>query len=131
MLRAFTRAAIGFRRSHRVLRRTRWLDGSLTARCERDVDLICRDCTEMTRERWEDPTNRCFCFQLGRATPEEAAILVLINGEDREAAFVLPPAPAGLWTVVLDSAVLDSAVLDPAIVGPRALRAFASGITGQ
>ncbi|HUO43631.1 MAG TPA: glycogen debranching protein GlgX [Burkholderiales bacterium] len=104
----FTRRLLELRRRHPALRRTSWFDGSLTALDERDITWLSRHGGEMTSDHWQEWSNNCFGFRLGRADAAETALLVLINGDPAEIPFTLPPAPGAAWTTLLDSA-------DPAV----------------
>lgn len=105
-LEEFVAALTTLRRAHPALRRTCWFDGVPTSTGEQDVVWLSRDGTEMTPAHWEDTANRCFGFQLGRETSDEATLLVLINGGDRDIDFVLPRRPGGAWRRLLDTATL-------------------------
>lgn len=102
---AFTTALIALRQAHPALRRQHWLSGATTPTGERDIVWFSSEGVEMTSAQWDDAANRCFGFQLGRATPDEDALLVLINGGDQGIEFVLPPPPVEEWRVLLDTAV--------------------------
>ena len=100
---AFAARLLALRRRHPALRRTGWFDGSPTALEERDILWLARDGKEMTRAQWEDGSNRCFGFRLGRDHAQEHAVLVLMNAGNADLAFVLPPALAAGWLLEIDS----------------------------
>ncbi|OFZ99934.1 MAG: glycogen debranching enzyme GlgX [Betaproteobacteria bacterium RIFCSPLOWO2_02_FULL_62_17] len=103
-LRALTRQLIKLRQAHPALRRSFWFDGSPTATGDREIAWLSREGTGITKEQWEDASNRCFGFQLGRIATAETALLVLINGGNRDAEFKLPPSPGEAWILLLDTA---------------------------
>ena len=103
----FTARLIDLRRTHPVLCRRTWLDGSATACGEIDVAWMWRDGSAMTQSHWENPVDRCLAFQLGRNDESEAGLLVLVNPEVQDKVFALPAPPAGRWTQLLDTAQTD------------------------
>ncbi|MGB8599840.1 MAG: glycogen debranching protein GlgX [Burkholderiales bacterium] len=103
----FTAKLIELRRTHPALRRTNWFDGCLSQLAERDITWLWRDGREMTREQWDDGTNRCFGFRLGRDNLQEAALLVLINAGDEDVVFTLPSPPGTNWELQIDTAQPD------------------------
>jgi glycogen operon protein len=96
----FTASLIRLRHAHPALRRRSWLDGLAKGQGERDIVWLWLDGHEMTREQWENHSNRCFGFQLGRANNDESALLVLINASEQDVEFALPPPPAGGWAIL-------------------------------
>jgi len=103
-LAAFTRRLIALRLAYPAFRRTRWFDGSPTAVGDRDLLWLWRDGSEMTPAHWESLDSECFGFLLGRIEPFETALLVLINGGDRDVDFTLPPPPEAAWSLLVDTA---------------------------
>ena len=99
----FAARLLDLRRRHPALRRTNWFDGSPSPLGERDIAWLWRDGSEMKREQWEDSTNRCFGFRLGRKNDIEAALLVLMNAGTLDLVFTLPPAPGETWELQLDT----------------------------
>ena len=103
-LREFTCRLIALRRRYPALRRALWFDGSPTAVGEHDIAWLSRHGGEMTPDHWQEWSNNCFGFQLGRVDAVETAIMVLINGDPAEMPFTLPQPPGSVWTVLLDTA---------------------------
>jgi glycogen operon protein len=103
-LQAFVARLLALRRAHPTLRRKRWFDGRPTPLGERDLTWLWHDGTEMTPQRWDDAAGRAFGCMFGRLAADEAAVLVLVNGSDAEAAFVLPVLKGAAWRLALDTA---------------------------
>jgi len=103
-LQAFVARLLALRRTHPALRRKRWFDGRATPLGERDLTWLWLDGTEMTPQRWEDATGRTFGCMFGRLAADESAVLVLVNGADAEAGFVLPVLRGAAWRLALDTA---------------------------
>lgn len=99
----FTAQLIALRSKHPALRRITWFDGSPSALGERDIAWLWRDGNAMTPQHWESRENRCFGFRMGRNRESETALLVLINAGCQDTEFVLPPPPAGPWSLLLDT----------------------------
>ena len=79
---------------------------------------------EMQPSHWDDPQTRSFALLLDGRAPvsaipvaaHDASVLLVFNAWHEAVPFTLPAAPAGAWTLVLDSA-------DPALgVGDDAAR---------
>ena len=121
----FTARLIELRRNHPALRRITWFDGSPSAIGERDIAWLWRDGSEMTPAHWEDRSNRCFGFRLGRHSANETALLVLLNAADADTAFVLPPPPAGHWLLALDTAQWET---EPTVVDAASMMVPAHGL---
>ena len=85
-LTAFTRHAIAVQRAHATLRRRDFLRG--------DGDVTWLDATgaPMSDARWSDPANHFIALLLAgdRADAPDADVLVVLNAEDAEHAFVAP-----------------------------------------
>ncbi len=124
-LTAFAARLIALRHAHPALRRLTWFDGSPSTLGERDIEWLWRDGGEMTRERWEDGSNRCFGFRLGRNHAGESAVLVLLNAATVDLEFVLPPPPGAAWVLTIDTTLADVA---PAVVASRAVTLPAHGL---
>jgi glycogen operon protein len=99
----FTAALARVRREHPALRTRHWFDGRALASGEADIRWLSAGGAEMTQVDWEDTGRRAFAFQLGRTGPDDTALLVLINGAADATPFVLPPAPALGWQLILAS----------------------------
>jgi glycogen operon protein len=99
----FATRLIEMRRTHPALRRLTWFDGSPSPLGERDIAWLWRDGSEFTREQWDNRSNRCFGFRIGRNNTGEEALLVLINAAGEEVGFMLPAPPGGAWVLQLDT----------------------------
>jgi isoamylase len=116
-----TRRLIALRKAHPVLRRMRFLHG--TVQCRRGIkDLIwfTPQGTEKTPEQWRDPLARCIGVLLnGQAGPtlgprglpvDDGLILIIVNSHHEAVEFTLPQLPlAGPWRKMLDTATPDEA----------------------
>ncbi len=130
-LRSYCATLARLRRAHPALRRQVWFDGSPTALGEPDVAWLKRDGGTMTQADWDDGTNRCFGFLLGRVDQTEAAVLVLLNGAAHDTEFRLPPSPGATWQLQLDSSGQAGVVAETvARVPAEALLLFASASRG-
>jgi isoamylase len=108
---AFTRALIGFRKAHPMLRQRRFLHAR-ERRFDRIEDLVWRraDGAEMSRGDWDDPDLRLLGAEIRTAsgTPayaaREEALFLVFNG-GAAATVALPGAPSGWrWMRALDTA---------------------------
>jgi glycogen operon protein len=99
----FATRLIEMRRTYPALRRLTWFDGSPSPLGERDIAWLWRDGAEITREQWDDRSNRCFGFRIGRNNTGEEALLVLINAGGEEVGFLPPAPPGGAWVLQLDT----------------------------
>ena len=99
----FFRNLIAFRRAHRALRRTRFLEGRPVARGFLDVAWHgCR----LGAPGWHDPGCRVLAFTLGALSEEEQEIHVLLNMSGESLPFELPVLPgARAWARFLDTAL--------------------------
>jgi glycogen operon protein len=128
---------LALRRAHPALRRKRWFDGRPTPLGERDLTWLWLDGTEMTPQRWEDSTARAFGCMFGRLAADESAVLVLVNGSEAEAAFVLPALTGAAWRLALDTAApllgADGArpVVEPVLVAARSLVVLLSAMAAN
>ncbi|HET7333450.1 glycogen debranching protein GlgX [Dyella sp.] len=95
----FVRRLTRLRRDYPLLRRTRFLRGLVDEESGiRDVTWLTHDGREFTEEQWHDPHERCLTMLLdGRAKPTgikrpgvDTSLLLLINGQFEDVAFVLP-----------------------------------------
>jgi isoamylase len=103
-LTAFTRHAIALQRAHATLRRRDFLRG--------DGDVTWLDATgaAMSDARWSDPANHFVALLLAgdRAAAPDDDVLLILNAEDREHAFVVPgDAGARRFALLLDTGVAD------------------------
>ena len=93
---------VELRRTHPLLRQSRYLHGSLTADGVPDVTWLAPEGRIMTGADWHEPGRRCFGLRLAGAGRQ---LLVLCNAEPRPHRFALPPAGAGrAWHVLVDTA---------------------------
>jgi glycogen operon protein len=97
---AFVACLVALRRRHPALRRDRWLEGLPAPAGDRDIAWLTREGTEMSPADWQE-TRHSFAFLLGAPARGDDAFLVLINADDQEVAFALPPPR---WALVLDTA---------------------------
>jgi isoamylase len=117
---SFVRGLVAIRRSHPVFRRPRFFRGVATADMPlKDITWFAPEGREMTQADWEDSQRRCFGALLGGDTgdrfislhgyPElDDSFLVLVNGDETPAAFVLPEASGiARWRVLVDTAVAE------------------------
>ncbi len=121
----FAARLLALRKEFPVLRRNRFLAGAWFE------DIGAKDSTwftpsgeEMQPSHWDDPQTRSFALLLDGRAPvsaipvaaHDASVLLVFNAWHEAVPFTLPAAPAGAWTLVLDSA-------DPALgVGDDAAR---------
>lgn len=123
---AFTLKLIELRRTLPALRQGNWLDGLPIglplglpmSPGERDIVWFGRDGKEMAQVQWEDRTNRCFGFRLGRGYAQAVALLVFINGGVEDVDFVTPTAPGAGWESRLDTARPHQPGMRPNAVAP-------------
>ncbi|MDE2079948.1 MAG: glycogen debranching protein GlgX [Burkholderiales bacterium] len=103
-------ALIGFTAHLLALRRRllplapRWYSGLPDARGRHDLSWLRRTGEPMTPEHWNNRTSRILGAWIGTPGRTGQALLLLINGRDRDATFRLPP---GCWVAELDTANAD------------------------
>ena len=112
-LAAFTRKLIALRQAFPVLRRGRFLTGTLNEELGvRDATWITPSGTEMEQQHWEDASARCFGVLLdGRAQVSgirqrgsDATMLMVLNAHHDVVEFSLPEPPAGeRWLLLVDT----------------------------
>jgi isoamylase len=117
-LRGFARQLIQLRQRYPLLRRGRFLSGTLHEELRvRDVSWINAAGTEMTIEDWNDPITRCFGMLLdGRAQATgvrrpsaDATLLWLLNAYHDVVPFCLPKVAGGRsWMRLFDTAEPDA-----------------------
>jgi glycogen operon protein len=83
---------------------TRWYTGLVDARGRHDLTWLRRTGEPMTVEHWHNRMSRILGALIGTPGHCEAALLLLLNGRDTDAAFRLPP---GDWVAELDSTQSD------------------------
>ena len=103
-LTAFTRHAIALQRAHATLRRRGFLRG--------DGDVTWLDATgaPISDARWSDPANHFIALLLAgdRADEPDDDVLLILNADDREHAFVVPGAAgARRFELLLDTGIAD------------------------
>ena len=118
-LTAFTRAAIALQRAHATLRRRTFLRG------DGDVTWLDASGMAMTGERWNDPGNHFVALLLAgdRADEPDADMLLVLNAEAVEHAFLVPGPPGRRFELLLDTGVADG--MPPAGAGVEAGTALA------
>jgi glycogen operon protein len=105
---AFVARLVALRRRHPALRRDRWLEGMPVATGDRDIVWLTREGTDMSPADWQE-SRHSFGFLLGAPARGDDAFLVLINADEQEVSFALPPPR---WALILDTA-------EPAPPGPE------------
>jgi glycogen operon protein len=112
-LRQFVRRLAALRRELPVLRRNRFLTGSIFEPIDaKDAMWLTPGGDEMQAGHWEDKQTRSLALLLDGRAPSsaiavaagDASVLILINGWHEPVPFTLPVAPAGSWTLRLDTA---------------------------
>jgi glycogen operon protein len=116
---AFTRALIALRRRHPIFRRRQFFNGRpVLGSALKDLTWLGPDGREMDEVDWENPRTRCLGLRMaGDALDEVDArgeallddtFLVLLNGHDTLASFVLPAHRRGVrWETLLDTRMAD------------------------
>ncbi|MEZ5833467.1 MAG: glycogen debranching protein GlgX [Dongiaceae bacterium] len=111
----FTRQMIALRKMHPVLRRMRYLHGSVTcADGIKDITWFTPQGQEKTSGQWQDPVARCIGVLLnGRAGPavgqdghivEDDLLLIILNAYHEVVEFTLPDLSIGdAWRRILDT----------------------------
>jgi isoamylase len=111
---AFTRSLIALRRRHPVFRRRRFFEG-VDEQGIRDIAWFAPDGTEMTEQRWNDPSLRSltnFLNGQGIPTPDlrgrpisDDSFLAMIHAGSDDLTFTLPDSQWGRqWGLVFDTA---------------------------
>jgi glycogen operon protein len=110
---ALVRKLTGLRHKYPILRRNRFLTGTVDEELDvKDLTWINAAGTEMRAEDWSDGNMRCFGMLIdGRARPTglrqrgaEATMLLVLNAHHDLVEFVLPACPGGdTWNLVLDT----------------------------
>ena len=97
---AFVAEMIALRNHYPQLRATHWLRTDPEASGGKDITWLSPDGVEMTRERWEESSERVLGMFLPARKPGTLDILVVMNAEASDWSFSLPN---GKWRVVLDT----------------------------
>jgi glycogen operon protein len=93
---------IELRRTHPLLRQTRYLHGEPTADGRPDVTWLAPEGRTMTHADWHEARRRCFGVQLAG---DVSQLLILLNADAHRHRFVLPRPPGGAaWQVLVDTA---------------------------
>jgi glycogen operon protein len=129
---AYTRALIGFRKRHPVLRRRRFFQGRRIRGSEvKDIAWFRPDGKEMTDDDWNAGYAKSLAYRLaGEAISErdekgrpilDHTLLFLLNAHHERLAFTLPAHKRGVrWQPILDTAVAEPSV--------RAVRLLKGGV---
>jgi glycogen operon protein len=99
----FTARVLRLRRQLQPLA-ARWYTGLQNARGLHDLTWLRRTGEPMTPEHWNNRMSRIIGAWIGVPGRSTAPLLLLVNGRDMDARFVLPP---GAWVAELDSTVAD------------------------
>ncbi|MEP9367251.1 glycogen debranching protein GlgX [Xanthobacter sp. VNH20] len=112
-LHAFVRRLIAVRRSHPLLRRSRFLSGAYNKELDvKDVCWLAPDGTEMGDEQWQDGLSRCMGVLMdGRAQPTgirrkgtDTTLLLIVNAHFDVVNFSLPEVVGGRgWRLIVDT----------------------------
>jgi len=123
---AFTARAIALRRTHEVLRRTRWLHDH---RDERNGHVAAQwfapEGPFMAEEHWADGDRKAITLVLDGSVPagtgldpDGQSLCICFNARLEPATFVLPPCPTGeAWWVALDSTTDEPPARDAVAAG--------------
>ena len=129
-LEAFTRRLIEIRRGHPVFRRRDWFQGSQIQGSDfKDVGWFKPDGSEMSTADWQEAFATCLAVFLNGDSLESMApsgessatdsFLMLINTEDRQRRFALPPSlPRTGWVLVIDTSQA-AAPATASLIGPK------------
>ena len=99
---------VDLRRTHPLLRQTRYLHGEPTDAGLANVTWLAPEGRAMTPADWHDPQRRCFGLLLAG---EGGVLAILLNADERLQHFALPRHICSTgWRVLLDTA-------DPAMAG--------------
>ena len=125
---AFTKKVLEIRQANPVLRRRHFFRGvSIAEGGPKDLTWIRPDGTEMTESDWHDPSNHVVGMLIhGDATDETDArgepilgdtLLLLVNGNERQACFFLPKeGDDDEWVSLIDTARRDERVVQDGCV---------------
>ena len=112
----FVRTLCRVRKRHPAFSRPRFFHGEhVGGAAVKDITWLATDGKEMQEHDWHDPFARCLGFHLGGDTggylgqtgqsERDDRFIVLLNANDREVPFVLPPTSFGIdWHVIVDTA---------------------------
>ncbi|SEK12197.1 glycogen operon protein [Variovorax sp. OK605] len=112
-LAGFASRLLALRKELPALRRSRFLAGAYYEGIgAKDATWFTPAGEEMQAPHWEDPQTRSFALLLDGRAPvsaipveaHDASVLLVFNAWHDPVPFVLPPAPAGAWTLKLDTA---------------------------
>uniref|UniRef100_UPI000D34D58A glycogen debranching protein GlgX n=1 Tax=unclassified Variovorax TaxID=663243 RepID=UPI000D34D58A len=112
-LAVFSARLLALRHDLPVLRRHRFLAGAWFEEIgAKDSTWFTPAGEEMQASHWEDPQTRSFALLLDGRAPasaiplaaHDASVLLVFNAWHDAVPFVLPPAPAGAWTLKIDTA---------------------------
>ena len=118
-LAAFTRALLGLRRRHPVLRRRHFFQGRPIRGSEvKDLAWFRPDGRELTDDDWANPHTRCLGLRLSGDAMDEVdangrpvtddTVLIILNAHHEPIPFVLPAHRRGLrWEPVLDTQAVE------------------------
>jgi len=95
----FTAAVIGLRRQLLPFA-NRWYSGLTDPLGLHDLFWLDPHGQPLADSAWHDTNARCFACLIGQPGRARAPLLLLINGDEEERAFMLP---AGVWQALLDS----------------------------
>jgi isoamylase len=133
----FTRRMIALRREHPVLRRRRWFQGR-DIRGTVDLGWFKPDGTEMTGQDWDSGAAAVGVYLNGDAITDrdrrgqrvsDDSFLLLFNGHDEPAEWMLPGPWGGPWELVLDTS--DTASAAGAVRGSAGLAGGTAGAAGE
>jgi glycogen operon protein len=112
----FTQTLCNLRHKYPILRRNRFLTGSVDEELDvKDLTWINASGEEMQQSHWDDPVAQCFGMLIdGRARPSgvrqrgtEATLLIVMNAYHDFVEFTLPASGGGNWKLMLDTNVME------------------------